>query len=158
MKKVGLCCLLGVMHGFASGEAFVPSAEVRVGELVSQVREQLLKGWDVLGILRSITIQPPYRTRYIQGVVDDMADVLDHVIRLSCYCEMSPHICRSYQADFEDLGDCFLGFKDAFHAVCTPLCGGEERVIERLLGRATMVFSDCWADALKRGSDPKTDK
>lgn len=158
MKKIGLYFLFCTMQGLLAEEAVLPNAEFRVNELVTQMREQLLRGWDVLGILRSITIQPPYRTRYIQGVVDDMVDVLDHVIRLSCYCELSPHICRNHQADFEDLGDCFLGFRDAFRAVCTPLCGGEERVIERLLGRATSVFNDCWADALKRGFNPKSNK
>ena len=138
-------CDSGVGSVVPRGEEF----GVLIAERFARIGSHLGSTWDVLGLLRSITIQPQYRTRFLQSVVDDTVVVLEEVARLSAYCEVGGGTCHHFLSHFEDVGDRFAGVTEELRAVCSPQCVGEERVLGALIERAVHIFNDCWAQALK---------
>lgn len=139
-----------VSHDFAYS-GLVEERFERIGSLLGNT-------WDILGLLRSITIEPVYRTRFLRGVVDEAIIVLDEVAQLSAYCTICNGHCRSFLPSFEDVGDRFAGVKEAFHAVCVPECVEEERVLSKIFGHAIRQFNGCWERALKVGSATESNK
>lgn len=114
--------------------------------------------WDVLGVLRSITIEPCYRVRFLDGAVGNAVGILEEVVRLSTHCELAAGHCKNFLVSFADIAEQFNGVKEAFDAVCMPTCSGEERVIGQLVERARTIFHDCWTRALKIDTASKADE
>lgn len=147
-------CDRGGVHVAPRGEEF----GLLIAERFVQIGTRLGSTWDVLGLLRSITIQPQHRARFLRGVVDDTIVVLEEVAKLSAYCEVGGGTCRRFLERFEDVGDRFSGVTEEFQAVCTPQCGGEEQVLEALIQRAARIFSDCWSRVLKIDATAKANE
>jgi hypothetical protein len=161
---VMVLCLFFVLMGAcdSGGGHMVPHSEEALSALIAErfvlIGSQLGKTWDVLGLLRSITIQPQYRARFLQNVFSDMVGVLEEVARLSAYCGVSNDSCHRFLLSFEDVGEHFSGVTEEFRAVCIPPCGGEEKVVDTLIQHAATIFSDCWSQALKVGATAKANK
>lgn len=155
-------CLFFVLLGASDyrGRSIAPGENPCSGlveERFARIGSRLGNTWDVLGILRSITIKPAYRARFLESVVDDAIVVLDEVAQLSAYCTVCSGRCSRFLTAFEDVGERFAGVTEAFHAVCVPTSGGEERVLGELIARAAQHFNNCWETALKVDAASKTD-
>lgn len=157
-----LCLFFVLMGACDSGGGHLTPRGEELGRLVAErfarIGTRLGSTWDVLGLMRSITIQPQHRTRFLQGVVDDTIVVLEEVAKLSAYCEVEGSVCRRFLERFEDVGDRFAGVTEEFQAVCTPKRDGEEQVLEALIQRAACIFSDCWSRVLKVETAVKTNE
>ncbi|MCL5436342.1 MAG: hypothetical protein M1549_00490 [Candidatus Dependentiae bacterium] len=120
-----------------------------VAERFDRIGARLGNSWDVLGILRSITIQPEHRTRFLATIVGDAMGVLEDVSQLSACCALAPRTCRRFIPCFEDVADRFIGVVSEFDAVCKPTRSRDELLLGLLVERAARLFNECWVNTLK---------
>ncbi|HBL98641.1 TPA: hypothetical protein DDZ86_03290 [Candidatus Dependentiae bacterium] len=149
---VALACFLGV-YGVAltplekvcsdkSGRDEV--CEVRLKNCFQDARQALMRTWGVVDVMRSITIAPAYRIRFIQWVVDDVITMVTSVSALACCCEWCSGCHCKIEDDFLDLSDRLGCLNEAFEAVCAEKKCGEESMVGRLLERTSQLLRQGW--------------
>ncbi len=144
-----LACFV-MMHGEGPSREI---CEVRLKNCFQDTREALMRTWGVVDIMRSITIAPVFRIRFIQRVVDDVITMLSSVSTLACCCEWCSGCHCRVEDDFVDLSSRLGCLNEAFEAVCAEKKCGEENIIGRLIERTQQQLRDCWA-LFYKGSTP----
>lgn len=104
-----------------------------VPEQFQAVQDSVIQVWTALDVLRSITIAPADRARFVYDLLDGMLVILTDLNQLSSSCMYCVEYCSSRKVDIVCLDELLAYLADSFRAVFFSLETGEEKALQVVL-------------------------
>lgn len=92
-------------------------------------RDNIIKVWTVVDLLRSITITPQARATFAHQMFDDSVAVMHDMAALASSCQFCADYYKQHATDLIYLEEILGYLMEAFSAVFTPVLMGEEKLL-----------------------------
>lgn len=92
-------------------------------------RDNIIKVWTVVDLLRSITITPQARATFAHQMFQDVVAVMHDMAALASSCQFCAEYYKAHRSDLIYLEEILGCLMEAFSAVFTPVLQGEEKLL-----------------------------